>query len=130
MTQIFLTIAILFLAAIALYLLREDWHMLTSGRVRTRGKVTGHSRRTDEGSAYWSIKVRFVDDEGRAHEFTDTYGRATPTPDVGSIVPVIYPRGKPKFARVPRPLIRLVLYAFILGTLAIVVAKAAGWIEG
>ena len=51
----------------------------------------------------------FFDEDGTTHEFTDIIDRVKLAP-IGSHVAVVYPEGRPTLARVPRPLVRAVIY--------------------
>ena len=121
--SIALTVAALFVLA------REDWPFLTRRRVRTLGTVYDHVRGSDEGSEHFSARVRFLADDGRLIEITDTLPKSTPTPPTGTIVPLSYPTGMPEKARIPRVGLRLVIYCALLGLLAVLLARLFNLIE-
>jgi hypothetical protein len=130
MTTVFPCLGLAFLGAVAVFLLRADWLMLSRRRIRTVGEVFGHKRTTGDGCEVYMAKIQFRDEYGLMVEFVDNYGRAEPRPGVGDRLDVIYPQGYPRYARVPRPFERLVIYAFLFGTSALLAASLMGWIEG
>jgi hypothetical protein len=102
---------------------RDDWRMLSRGRRRARGTVFGHRRSIDEGSEVFAPMVRFQAEDGRQFETTDIVLNATPTPQVGTELGVVYPAGLPHKARVSRPCLRVFLYAVLTGLLALLIAR-------
>lgn len=129
MENIFLWAGIVFLAVVLYFIAREDLILLTQRRVRTRGTVFDHLRRSDGDGDTFSIKVRFHDESGRQVEIVDTYGVGTPKPPVGTVVDLVYPARAPEKARVKRLWVRWVIYAFILAGLAILFGRLTGWLN-
>ena len=108
--SIFFIIAIGFLAFTLAILMRQDWQFLRQPRKQARGTVFDHRRSVDDGSEYFMAMVRFKTDDGRTIEFTDTFGRPTPNPAVGTELEVVYAVATPENARVRRPGLRIALY--------------------
>lgn len=123
---IVLWLGIAFLAPVLAYLLFEDWLFLSRSRLRTKGTVFGHYRSTDDGSEYFSARIRFQTASGQPVEITDTFGSGSRRPPVGAVLDLVYPEGLPGRARVPRPLLRLLLYGIVGGLLGVLVALLAG----
>jgi hypothetical protein len=128
MTTFFLLLGLAFLGVIAAILVREDWQMLRAPRVRCAGEVVGHIRSSDDGSEFYAARIRFCDERGECVEFVDSYGVRDPRPAVGSPIDIVYPQGQPRLARVPRPLVRLTIYAFVLGSLLLLTGLLLGFI--
>lgn len=126
----FVFLALALLGTMGGFLLWQDYVLFRRTRVRTTGTVVGHRAFEDGGSKYYSGQIAFEDQSGKRHEFTDTYGRAKPTPEVGAKIEVMYPRGEPQHARVPRPILRMLIYLFIAGAAATLVARELGFIGG
>jgi hypothetical protein len=72
--------------------------------------------------------VQFIDETGTKHEFVDTFGKSLPAQVAGGTLPVVYPKGSPLHARVKRPFVRLLIYAFVFGGPALVFAKYFGFL--
>lgn len=116
---------ILVLAAIAW----QDVCLLRLGpKKRAVGTVIDHRRSVDDGAEYFAARIRFVSDTGREVVFEDGVGRSEPTPAVGSRIHIVYPVADPSSARVPRPGLRLFIYAALLAALALVTASGMRWI--
>ena len=124
----FLWMGFTLLIIVLLFLCLEDFRFRRSPLVTTEGTVFDHSRVTDADGLTYSIQVRFVDEAGRQVEITDTIGRAVPNPPVGTVVKIVYPGGQPEKAVVRRTIFRALLYAIILGMLAVLAARIAGWL--
>ncbi len=124
----FLAVAAVSLAAIAGYLLWQDWQFLCVKHIHTEGKVLGYQTRQSEDSTFYVARVQFIDEAGSEREFVDTYGNTSPAKEAGGTLPVVYPKGAPQHARVKRPFVRLLIYAFVFGTPALVLAKLYGYL--
>jgi Protein of unknown function (DUF3592) len=122
----FVWLGIALISPIFAYLLYEDWQFFSRPRQRTRGTVFGHHRTLDDGSAFFSSQIRFVDTDGKTIEFIDTYGRPVPKPRIGETIEVDYPIGRPQRARVARWWLRTMIYAVVVGMLSILVGMALG----
>lgn len=73
-------------------------------------------------------RVEFTDLMGIGHEFVDTLGKTTLPTQASGPLPVVYPEGAPQHARVKRPFVRLLIYAFVFGTPGLVFAKYFGYL--
>ena len=119
----FLWVGIL-LAGFALAMFaRDDWRLVSSRRVRTRGIVYAHRRSLDDGSESFAAQIRFQTDDGRAIEIVDGVLHPTPTPPVGSEVDLVYPAARPTLARRPRPALRIVIYSVLIFVLVVLFAR-------
>jgi Protein of unknown function (DUF3592) len=123
-----LMLAAVSLAAIACYLIWQDWQFFGVKHIRTTGKIVGYQTRQSEDSTFYVARVQFIDDAGREREFVDTYGNTSPAKEAGGTLPVVYPKGAPQHARVKRPFVRLLIYAFVFGGPALVLAKYYGYL--
>ncbi|MGB8816738.1 MAG: DUF3592 domain-containing protein [Rhizobiaceae bacterium] len=130
MATFFLLLSILLTASVAGFVVWQDWRMFRVKRVRTTGTVIDHSTSEDDGSTYYMARIRFADEYGRNHEFVDSYGKFKPTPAVGIEMPVVYPAGAAQDAIVPRPVLRVAIYAFLFGMLGVLLAKLFGFVTG
>ena len=126
----FLWAGIVFLVIALLFVARDDLRLLSSGRLRARGTVIDHRRSDDGEGPSYSAMVRFTAHDGRSIEFQDIYGSGAPKPPVGTQIDVVYPVEAPDKARVPRFWTRAFMYAFLLGTLTVLVLKLVGWLKG
>lgn len=122
----FLALAAVSLAVIAGYLIWQDWQFFGVKHIHTTGKILGYQTRQSEDSTFYVARVQFIDEAGSAREFVDTFGKTAPPPEAGGSLPVVYPKGAPQHGRVKRPLVRLLIYAFVFGTPALVLAKYFG----
>ena len=126
MNGFFVFLALLLLGTFGGFLLWQDYLLFRRPRIRTTGIVVGHRTSEDDGSKYYSGRISFLDESGKAYEFTDSYGKATPKPEIGSDIQVIYPVGEPQHARIPRPFLRIVIYLFVFGTAVLLIGKETG----
>ncbi len=124
----FLWMGMIFLIPVLFALCLEDYRFRRLPLVTTQGTVFNHSRATDADGPSYSIQVRFDDEAGRPVEITDTVGRSVPNPPVGTVVKISNPIGHPEKAVVSRPFFRGFLYAIVLGMLAMLAARLAGWL--
>lgn len=126
----FLWVGIVFLVFVLVVVARDDLRLLAGPLVRTAGTVFDHRRVDDgDGQGYAAI-IRFTAGDGRVIEFQDAYWTGAPTPPVGTKVGVVYVAHAPDKARVPRPIARALIYAFLLGTLTLLLLKLVGWLKG
>ncbi len=109
-------------------LLCEDWWRWTRARRRVAATVIDHRRQIEDGGVVFRPELRFVSDDGRRIEFFDMILNATATPPVGTVVEVVYPVGLPEKAWVPRPVLRAIIHLFVLGLLAILLARVCGFL--
>lgn len=118
----------LLLLGVALWaMLRDDWRFLRARRLRTRGTVVRHSASTDEdGGMVYRAVISFWARNGRTVEVIDSVGYPTARPPVGSRVDIVYPETEPERARIPRRVLRTMIYAFMLGGIVVVVLSGAG----
>ena len=128
MTEVFLFLALALLTAVGVVLVKQDIELLRRPRRHTTGEVVDHRCTHDDGATYYIARIRFVDETGSAHVFEDTVGRNSPTPLRGSRVRVIHAIGNPHAARIPRPLLRLTMYTFVVVAVGLLGAKSLGWI--
>ena len=126
----FLWVGIIFVVVVLVVVARDDLRLLAGSRVRTMGTVFDHRRIDDGDGKSYAAMIRFPARDGRVIEFQDAYGTAEPHPPVGTRVGVVYVADAPGNARVPRPMTRALIYAFLLGTLTILVLKLVGWLKG
>jgi Protein of unknown function (DUF3592) len=122
----FVFLAFGLLGGVSTFLVWQDYLLFRRPRIRTTGTVIGHRTSEDDGSTFYCSRILFADQYGKPHEFTDSYGRAVPKPDIGTEIAVIYPRDDPRHARVPRPVLRLILYCFLFGMAALLIANEIG----
>ncbi len=125
----FVWLGIAFAASVLAYLLYQDWLFFRGLRGRTAGVVYDHQRSTEDGSEYFSLKVRFETGDGKTIEFTDTFGQSVRKPAVGMKLAVVYPRSAPELARVRRPWLRPVIYTFMIYMLGTLLALAFGYLR-
>lgn len=118
------------LTSFALFIfVRDDGRLLYHGKKRALGTVVGYRRSIDEGSDVFMALVRFETDASATQEIVDAMITPTPTPAVSTRLPVIYPASKPQWARVHRPALRALIYAFLVGLLLLLVARLLNVIE-
>lgn len=122
-----LWIGLIFAAACLGLKLWTDWPIWRHG-VRTSGRVVDHARSTDDGSEYYSAKVRFTSRNGQIVEFTDSMGFRTPRPSVGASVVVMYAASAPTKATIYRPWTSALIYGVLIGFNAILIARLTGWL--
>lgn len=128
MTEVFIFLALAILAMVGGVLLIEDLRLMRSPRRETTGEVYDHRRSLDDGSVYYVALVRYRDQHGMQHEFEDTFGRSYATPPIGFTVKVVHSLAAPHVARIPRPMLRTSLYAFVGTTGTILLARLFGWL--
>ena len=108
-------------------LARKDWIRLRSISRTADAEVIGHRVSHDNDGTSYAAIFRFAA-EGATHEVNDAVLSARPQPPVGTKVTLRYPFGRPDLARVPRPWTWLFVYGVLLFLLAILIARAAGWL--
>lgn len=107
---------------------RKDWIRLRSITRTAQGEVIGHRiSRGNDGTSY-AAQYRFSA-EGKVHEVTDAVLSSRLQPPVGTKITLSYPFGRPDLARIPRPWTWLFVYAALLFMLALLIARAAGWLH-
>jgi hypothetical protein len=110
-------------------ILRLDWPRLTRPSLRVQARVIRH-RISWENSAKSYAAIYAFTAESEDHEVEDALHRSFPIPELGTIVELSYPAGRPDLARPPRPLLWGLVYLLLLGMLGILTAKALGWLDG
>ena len=107
----------------------RDWLRLSSLSRTVEAEVVGHRiSRDNDGTSYAPI-YRFSA-EGGTHRVSDEVLHARAQPPIGTRATLRYPVGHPELARVPRPLMWAGVYLLLIGLLAVLVAKKAGWLVG
>ena len=107
---------------------RKDWVRLRSITRTAEAVVIGHRIRRDNDGSSYSAQFRFSA-EGKVHEVTDAVLSSRLEPPVGTKVKLSYPFGRPDLARIPRPWTWLLVYSTLLILLAVLIARAAGWLQ-
>lgn len=110
-------------------LARRDWVRLTRPSQRVEAEVTGYRSTWNEGARSYAPVYRFTS-EGAEHEVVEAVHSSTQTPQLGTMVALSHPAGRPDLAQVPRPLMWLVVYALLAFMEAVLLAKMMGWIGG
>jgi len=108
---------------------RRDWVRVTRPSRAVRAEVVGHLKNESDGAETWAARMRFSA-EGAEHEVVDEVYSARRQPPVGAAVTLRYPLGHPPLARLPRPWTWGFVYAALLGLLAVLAGRLAGWIGG
>lgn len=108
--------------------IRYDWLRLTSPAQRVLGEVIRHRTGIDGDGESFAAIYRFTDETG-PHEVIDQVYTARLRPAVGSRIELVYPQGRPDLARPPRPMLWLFIYTMLTGMLALLIAKALGWLD-
>ncbi|MFM2422390.1 MAG: hypothetical protein RL291_920 [Pseudomonadota bacterium] len=124
--MVFEGIGVAILATVTVALLLQDRHVLLRQVRRTRGVVIDHRASRDEGDEQFSATVSFVDHAGRTVTFDDLIAYPTKRPAIGQEVDVIYDVRDSSKARIPRPTLRLGIYAVLAATMAILLLKMSG----
>jgi hypothetical protein len=127
MTDWLLWIGIAMMLVALAALARDDLPHWSRRRIRVEGEVVGHRSMRDDEYSYAAV-MAFTASDGRRHEVVDSHYRPTRRPEAGAKVALVYPEGLPDKARVGRPLWRFYAYAMLACMLAILVARAAGWL--
>ena len=108
-------------------LIRHDWLRLARSKRKVIGRVTGHrASLTDADKSYAPIYA-FSDETGEHEVIDQVYGTAR-KPDVGAMIELSYPAGRPDLARPPRPIMWWAVYGGLAYGLGILAAKAMGLI--
>lgn len=108
-------------------IIRHDWLRLTRPGRRVMAQVVGHRLIDDGDGRSFAVRYRFHD--GLAdREVVDQVARTTRKPDIGTVVELVYPEGRPDLAKMPRPLLWCAVYAGLLYGLGVLTAKALGFI--
>ncbi|MBX9885771.1 MAG: hypothetical protein K2X68_12450 [Novosphingobium sp.] len=110
-------------------LARRDFVRLTRPALRVEAVVTGYRSTWNEGSRSYAPVYRFTSGGGE-HEVVEAVYSGVQKPDLGTVVALKYPAGRPDLAQVPRPLLWLAVYAALAGLDALLLAKMMGWIGG
>jgi hypothetical protein len=106
---------------------RYDWLRLTRPSRRVLARVTGHRESWENSSKSYAAIYSFSA-EGGTHEVEDAVHSSYPLPEVGTLRELAYPDGHPGLARPPRPLLWLMIYAFLLALPALLFAHWMGWV--
>ena len=125
--MIFVYVGIVLVVFALAAFLRQDLAFARGVR-HVRAVVFDHTRQTDEGSSLYAPMARFTTEAGEDVEITDGVFGLRPRPPVGAHVDLVYPAGKPHLARVRRPLLRALIYLFLLATLFVLAGRALGWL--
>lgn len=104
---------------------RHDLLRLTRSIRRVQARVGGHRTSWENSARSYATIYEFSDETGQ-HSVVDAVHGSFPKPEVGALVELAYPEGRPDLARPPRPLMWLAVYALLLGLLGLLVAKVAG----
>jgi hypothetical protein len=107
---------------------RHDWLRLTRPMVRVLATVSGHRESWDNSARSYAAIYTFTTEGGR-HEVEDALHSSFRKPELGALVELSHPAGRPDLARPPRPLMWLAVYALLLFLLGLLAAKALGWLE-
>lgn len=112
-----------FLAFLLVWVIREDLWFLGRPCAWTKGTVIGYTKsRNDEGDGYFFFaKMRFETAPGQPVEFSETYGRSFEHMPIGTRLDVVYPADAPDRARVHRPIVRVIVYAFLIVGIALLI---------
>jgi len=116
----------IFLCLFALWaVVRHDWLRLTRPSRRIMARVIGH-RLHDDGDGH-SLAARYRFHDGLAErEVVDQVFSVARKPEIGALVELAYPEGRPDLARPPRPLMWCAVYGGLLYGLGVLTAKALG----
>ena len=110
-------------------LARRDWVRLTRPSRRVEAEVTGYRSTWNEGARSYAPVYHFAS-EGGEHEVVEAVYSGAQKPDLGTVVALSHPAGRPDLAQVPRPLMWLAVYVLLAGLEAALLAKMMGWLEG
>ena len=91
------------------------------------GKVVSLKSSMNRGAEVFAPVIRFAA-EGAEHEITDIVYSERPKRAVGDKVTLAYPDGRPELARIPRPLVQVMIYAAFVFMAAMAAAGTAGWL--
>ncbi|WP_298190920.1 DUF3592 domain-containing protein [Novosphingobium sp.] len=108
---------------------RYDWVRLTRPAVRVDAEVTGYRSTWNEGARSYAPVYRFTS-EGGEHEVVEAVYSGAQKPDLGTVVALRHPAGRPDLAHVPRPLMWLAVYGLLVFMDGMLLAKMMGWIGG
>ena len=100
---------------------------LTRPSIRVDAVVSGYRSTWNEGSRSYAPVYRFTSD-GAQHEVVEAVYSGAQKPDLGTVVALRYPAGRPDLAHVPRPLMWLTVYALLAGLEAVLLANMMGWL--
>lgn len=107
---------------------RHDWLRLTRPMLRVMATVSDHRESWDNSSRSYAAIYTFTA-EGGSHRVEDALHSSFRKPEVGTLVELAYPAGRPDLARPPRPLLWLAAYAMLLALTGLLAAKALGWLD-
>ena len=110
-------------------LARRDWVRMTRPARRVEAEVTGYRSTWNEGSRSYAPVYRFTS-EGAEHEVVEAVYSGAQKPDLGTVVALSHPAGRPDLAQVPRPLMWLAVYGLLVVMEAMLLAKMLGWLHG
>jgi hypothetical protein len=126
MEQVILWTCLAFALSVTLFLAREDWFHLSRPARAVLARVVGHKQHMDDGSPSYAALLEFTAPDGRNVQVEDKLLRADPTPPIGSIVTLHYPDGLPQKARLRRPILRTVIYLFLIYLSAVLIGRLTG----
>ncbi|MEI6640436.1 MAG: DUF3592 domain-containing protein [Novosphingobium sp.] len=110
-------------------LAHRDWVRMTRPAMRVSAVVTGYRSTWNEGSRSYAPVYRFTS-EGGEHEVVEAVYSGAQKPDLGTLVALSHPAGRPDLAQVPRPLMWLAVYGLLAFMEGMLLAKMMGWIGG
>jgi hypothetical protein len=109
-------------------LARNDLIRLVRPARRVQARVSGHRESWSDAARTYAAVYAFSDEHGE-HQVTDPVYSSGKLRQVGDLVELTYPAGRPDLARPPRPLLWLVVYAALGYGLAVLIGKASGWLD-
>lgn len=115
-------VALAFVSIVLVLVLRSDLPRWRGSARTVQGEVVGHRSSLDDNSRSYAVIYRFSA-EGAAHEVVDQVYVGSRHPPVGTQVSLSYPPGRPDLARVPRPLMWLGVYAFLIAAIWLLVTQ-------
>lgn len=127
--HIFLWLTLAFVGVVLAILIAEDWQHLSKPARRVTATIVGFRSDIDEGARRFTARLSFTDETGQSVEVLDKVYGPNRAPVEGSQVDLVYPAGRPDMARVPRPLLRLLIYGFLGFLLVMVVLRMMGKIS-
>jgi hypothetical protein len=129
MELIILWTCLAFSLAVTAFLAREDWFHLSRPAQRVLARVVGHRRHLDEGSPSFAALLEFSAEDGRLVRVEDKLYSALPKPAIGSTVTLHHPEGMPQRARIRRPVLRALIYLFLLYLNLVLIGRLMGWLS-
>jgi hypothetical protein len=106
---------------------RNDWLRITRPCVRVLARVASYRSNFDKSGRHFAAVYRFSA-EGAEHDVIDQVYSSTRRPEIGQIVELRYPEGRPDLARPPRVLMWIAVYITLLTLMGMIFAKWMGWL--